>query len=94
MTDRAVVRHRDEAIFAHLAGAIRPGARLVSLTALHGGVSRVLIPRENWQEMFGHQDRIAVIPVCHLREVLDYSILTEAQSQQGNLLLARPAGPA
>ncbi len=79
-----------------ITGDVRPVGGVVAKiqAALHGGVSRVLIPRENWQEMFGHQDRIAVIPVCHLREVLDYSILTEAQSQQGNLLLARPAGPA
>mgnify|MGYP001061495356 CR=1 FL=1 len=63
MTDRAVVRHRDEAIFAHLADAIRPGARLVSLTALHGGVSAIITSMEI-AGADGVQERVIVRQHC------------------------------
>lgn len=42
MTDRVVATGRDEATFARLVDAARPGARLAGLTPLHGGVSATI----------------------------------------------------
>ena len=42
MTDRVIAPRRDEATFARLLDAIRPGARLAALTPLPGGVSGVI----------------------------------------------------
>lgn len=43
--------------------------------ARQAGVTRVIIPRENWQEMFRGMEGLEVIPVGHILEVFSYALL-------------------
>lgn len=45
--------------------------------AMHAGAKRVLIPKENWQEMFSTFD-IEVIPVDNIMEAVDLAIVKQA----------------
>lgn len=42
--------------------------------ALQAGVTRVIIPKENWQEMFRDMAGITVIPVDSIEEVLEHAL--------------------
>lgn len=60
--------------------------------ALHAGVKRVIIPKENWQEIFNTFD-IEVIPVDSIIEVVNIATMRQAevkhlkaQAAEGNLL--------
>ena len=60
--------------------------------AVHAGVKRVIIPKENWQEIFNTYD-IEVIPVESIVEAVNIATMRQAevkhlkaQSAEGNLL--------
>ena len=42
--------------------------------AKQAGAQRVLIPKENWQVLYGKMD-IEVIPIEHISEAIPYAIL-------------------
>lgn len=42
--------------------------------ALHAGVKKVLIPKENWQQLFAEMEDIEVIPVETIQEVLELAL--------------------
>jgi len=58
-------------------GFVRPIGGVVCKVeaARQAGVKRVLIPRENWQQAFGHLTDIEVIPVDTLQDVLDAALV-------------------
>ena len=55
-------------------GGIVPKVR----AAAEAGVKKVLIPRENWQEILAAQEGLEVVPVSCIQEVLGHALLTEA----------------
>lgn len=57
-------------------GKIKPVGGVVAKVeaAIQAGATRVMIPEENWQEMFSTLKGIEVIPVQHFEEVLNLAI--------------------
>ena len=55
-------------------GGIVPKVR----AAAEAGVKKVLIPRENWQEILAAQEGLEVVPVRCIQEVLEHALLIEA----------------
>ncbi len=47
--------------------------------AKQGGAKRVLIPKENWQVLYGQMD-IEVIPIEHITEAISYAILNKKEN--------------
>lgn len=45
--------------------------------AIKAGVNKVLIPKENWQEIYGEYEDIKVIPVSNIKEVITEAIVKE-----------------
>lgn len=43
--------------------------------AIEAGAQKVLIPKENWQEMFENESRIRIIPVERIEEVIKIAVL-------------------
>lgn len=65
-------------------GFVKPvgGVAAKVQAARHAGCDRVLIPRENWQEMFAGLPGTQVIPIERLEEALDRALVaTEAKAQ-------------
>lgn len=56
-------------------GRVKPVGGVVAKVeaAYHAGATRVLIPRENWQDMFASLNGLKVIPVDSIQEVLEES---------------------
>lgn len=61
-------------------GNVKPIGGVVSKVeaARQAGAKKVIIPQENWQEMFKDLDDIKVVPVTHLDQVLKESLLEES----------------
>ncbi|SFK70524.1 Lon-like ATP-dependent protease [Paenibacillus sp. 1_12] len=57
-------------------GKVKPVGGVVAKVeaAFQAGVTRVLIPKENWQEIFSGLHGLEVIPVESIEEVLDYAL--------------------
>lgn len=49
--------------------------------AREAGVRRVLIPADNWQELFGALGDIEVIPIRHVKEVLQHAVIGSREQQ-------------
>lgn len=45
--------------------------------AIKAGVNKVLIPKENWQEIYGEYEGVKVIPVSSIKEVISEAIVKE-----------------
>jgi ATP-dependent Lon protease len=65
-------------------GFIRPiGGVIAKIEAARlAGAKRVIIPRENWQEMFRDLSDVEVIPVDHIDEVFALSFVEEEQVER------------
>lgn len=70
-------------------GYVKPVGGIVAKVeaARHGGAQTVIIPKDNWQEMFSFLDDIDVKPVETLEEVLEIAI------PQANLQKSHEAAP-
>jgi Lon-like ATP-dependent protease len=70
-------------------GYVKPVGGIVAKVeaARHGGAQTVIIPKDNWQEMFSFLDGIDVKPVETLEEVLEIAI------PQANLQKSHEAAP-
>ena len=78
-------------------GLVKPvggvGAKVIA--AKQAGAVKVIIPKENWQELFGHIG-ITVVPVESLAEALEHALIgrtkekirLEIMKPQGDLLTA------
>jgi len=66
-----------------LLGDVKPvGGIVAKVEAAHrAGAERVLIPQENWQELF-REAPLDVIPVRHLEEVIRLALLPNHQTDQ------------
>lgn len=60
-------------------GEVKPvGGVTAKITgAIKAGVTKVLIPMENWQDTYKEYENIKVIPVSNIKEVIDISIIKE-----------------
>jgi len=60
-------------------GTVRPVGGLVAKleAARQAGARRVLIPRENWQEMFAEEKDLEIVPVDTLEEALRLALVDE-----------------
>ncbi|NPV27218.1 MAG: ATP-dependent protease LonB [Firmicutes bacterium] len=69
-------------------GNIKPIGGVVAKieAARQAGVRRVIIPKENWQEMFKGYKEIEVIPVERLDEVLELALLPAEKNTELDLL--------
>ncbi|MDK8183763.1 ATP-dependent protease LonB [Paenibacillus sp. UMB4589-SE434] len=56
-------------------GRVKPvGGVLAKVeAAFQAGVTRVMVPKENWQEIFSNLNGLQVIPVDHIEEVLQHT---------------------
>ena len=82
-------------------GFVRPvgGVPVKIEAARQAGAGKVIIPRDNWQQIFSTYDDIQVIPVETLQEVLDKALIhkktesqrvKEQQEQDARVLTAAP----
>ncbi|MDK2960801.1 MAG: ATP-dependent Lon protease, partial [Bacillota bacterium] len=49
--------------------------------ARQAGAKKVIIPAENWQELFANYTDIAVVPVKTLDEVLDEALVLQGRAR-------------
>ncbi len=58
-------------------GAVKPVGGIVAKVeaARQAGAKKVLIPKENWQEIFCDLEGIKIVPVEHLEEVIEISLV-------------------
>lgn len=63
-------------------GFVKPVGGIVAKinAAKQAGASRVLIPKENWQEIFKKMDDIEIIPVSRIEEVIKHAIYNKADT--------------
>lgn len=68
-------------------GQVKPigGVMAKVEAAKRAGCRKVVIPKENWQEMFNQITGIEVVPVDTLQEVLQHSLTREAPGKQTEL---------
>lgn len=73
-------------------GGVRPVGGVVAKVeaARLAGAKKVLIPRDNWQEIFRSLPGIQVIPVQNVNEVLAEALLPPAQVASPERFKARP----
>jgi len=82
-------------------GYLKPVGGIVTKieAGAQAGVKKVIIPRENWQEIFREKEGIEIIPVETLREVLEIALCSsqknrdQTQPKDVNVLVASPANP-
>ncbi|WCK53678.1 ATP-dependent protease LonB [Aneurinibacillus sp. Ricciae_BoGa-3] len=62
-----------------LSGAVKPIGGVVAKVeaAKSSGVKKVLIPQENWQDIFNGIEGIEVIAVSHIDEVMEHALVKE-----------------
>lgn len=72
-------------------GKVRPVGGVVAKVeaARKAGAKRVVIPRDNWQEMFHSLSDIQVIPVQTVDQVLEHSLLPQEKGAQSEVFKAR-----
>lgn len=60
-----------------LNGNVKPigGVNAKISAAIKAGAKKIIIPKENWQESFDSIEEAKVIPVEHIREVLDIALI-------------------
>jgi Lon-like ATP-dependent protease len=69
-------------------GQVKPVGGVVAKVeaAKQAGASKVLIPKDNWQEIFNELEGIQVIPVERLEQVLEYSLLGYSNKAESETL--------
>ena len=73
-------------------GHVKPVGGIVAKVkaAQYAGVKKVIIPRENWQEIFNDLDGIQVIPVDRFQEVIDLALVKTEEVMSEILPLEQP----
>lgn len=66
-----------------LHGNVKPigGVNAKISAAKKAGVKTVIVPKENWQERFNHEEGIKIIPVTHIKEVIDIALMEEKNEE-------------
>jgi Lon-like ATP-dependent protease len=72
-------------------GLVRPvgGVSAKVAAAKQAGAKRIIIPRENWQELYKNMD-VEVIPVETLQEVIKNAVANSGESLKADVLPAMP----
>ncbi|NLP36903.1 MAG: ATP-dependent protease LonB [Firmicutes bacterium] len=76
-------------------GLVRPVGGIVSKVeaARQSGVKKVLLPQENWQQLFSHYHDLEIIPVTHFEEVLAHALCRPQQQSLPAAGVALSASP-
>jgi Lon-like ATP-dependent protease len=71
-------------------GTVKPIGGVVAKVeaARFAGVKKVLVPKENWQDIFEQMEGIQVIAVERLEEVLQHAIIPQAETESQSLGVA------
>lgn len=77
-------------------GLVKPVGGVVAKieAARQGGVKKIIIPKENWQEIFRDLDGVHVVPVETLAEVFEKALLTREPSARITQFPLSGAAPA
>lgn len=72
-------------------GVVKPigGVTAKILAAKKAGAEKVIIPFENWSDSFLSYDNVKVIPVKHISEVIESSIIDKHSSKNMDILSAK-----
>lgn len=65
-------------------GKVKPIGGVVAKVeaAIQAGAKKIIIPKENWQEIFNAMSDVKVIPVDHLEQVFEESLLHDEKDQE------------
>lgn len=65
-----------------LHGSVKPigGVNAKIEAAIKAGASKIIIPKENWQDSFNNIKDAEVIPVVHIKEVMDIALVNNVES--------------
>ena len=71
-----------------LLGTVNPigGVNAKILAAKKAGATKVIIPKDNWSDKFCEYDGIEIIPVSHIKSVLDMAII---KNEKNDILSAK-----
>ena len=67
-------------------GFIKPvgGVKAKIEAAMQAGAKKVLIPKENWQEIYNNYKNIDIIPVTTIQEVIEYALLDKPKNKDNS----------
>ena len=70
-------------------GYVKPigGVNAKIAAAKKAGANIIIIPRENWQETFKNEEMVKIIPVTHIKEVINLAIISEEDGKISNPIL-------
>lgn len=70
-------------------GYVKPigGVNAKIAAAKKAGAKTIIIPRENWQEIFKNEEMVKIIPVTHIKEVIRLSIISDQNEKSRKNLL-------
>jgi Lon-like ATP-dependent protease len=73
-------------------GFVKPIGGVVAKieAAQQAGATRVIIPKDNWQDMFKSFDNIEIIPVERIEQVLELSLMPQTEEQTSRVLTPAP----
>lgn len=73
-------------------GHVKPVGGIVAKVkaAQYAGVKKVIIPRDNWQEIFNELEGIQVLPVDRFEEVIDIALINSEEVTEETLPLEQP----
>ncbi|MCL6453136.1 MAG: ATP-dependent protease LonB [Alicyclobacillus sp.] len=79
-----------------LRGLVKPvgGVTAKVEAAAEAGATVVIIPKENWQETFLHDERIKVVPVEHFEDVLQLALVDQPAVPNRRFAANLAAGPS
>lgn len=72
-----------------LYGNVKPigGVNAKIAAAIKAGAKKIIIPNENWQDSFSNIKEAKIIPVSHIKEVLEISLIKEENEKNESIII-------